>query len=138
MMGDVNLLAVLLAAVAQMALGFLWYSPVLFGNPWMKLMGMTKDSMTKAKSKGMQKTYMVSMLAALVTAYVLANVMGMLGTVGLPDAWQTAFWLWLGFVGPVQLTDVLFNNKSMNLYAINTGYQLAGLLAMATVLALWV
>ena len=32
---EINYLAVLVAAIASMALGFLWYGP-LFGNQWKK------------------------------------------------------------------------------------------------------
>jgi uncharacterized membrane protein YpjA len=31
----VNLWAVLVAAIATMVVGFLWYSPFLFARPWM-------------------------------------------------------------------------------------------------------
>jgi hypothetical protein len=43
----VNLLAVLACAIAGMVVGFLWYSPMLFANPWMRLMGY--DPNDKAK-----------------------------------------------------------------------------------------
>lgn len=50
----VNLWAVLGAALATMAIGFLWYSPALFGKPWMLAMGY--DAEDKAKIAEMQKT----------------------------------------------------------------------------------
>ncbi len=37
MIESVNLLALLAATLANMGLGFLWYSPVMFAKPWMKL-----------------------------------------------------------------------------------------------------
>jgi len=43
----VNLLAVLVAAVATMIVGFLWYSPLLFAKPWMTLMGYDPNDKTK-------------------------------------------------------------------------------------------
>lgn len=39
-MVPVNYLAILVAAVLSMVLGFLWYGP-LFGKEWTKLMGVT-------------------------------------------------------------------------------------------------
>ena len=39
-MVHVNSLAVLVAAVAVFVLGWLWYSPLLFYKPWMRLRGM--------------------------------------------------------------------------------------------------
>src|SRR5216684_1584610 len=35
----INFWAVLVSAIATMVIGFLWYSPMLFANPWMRLMG---------------------------------------------------------------------------------------------------
>ena len=137
---SVNFLAVLIAAVAAMAVGFLWYSQALFGKPWMKLMGYTAESM-KGAQKEMGKTYGISFVLALVTAYVLSHVMGLsmnfFHYTGVSTGLTSAFWMWLGFVMPVQLTEVLFGRKVLNLFAINTGYQLASLLVMGIVLGLF-
>lgn len=136
---DVNYLAVLAAGVVNMVIGFLWYSPVLFAKPWMKEMGYTKQSM-QADQKKMGPLYGLSFLAALVMAYVLTHVitfsMSYMGTEAVMTGLTTGFWMWLGFVGPVQMTDVIFGKKSWNLYFINTGYQLASLLAMGFVIGL--
>lgn len=133
---EVNYLAVLVAAVASMALGFLWYSPMLFGKRWMKLSGHSEESI-KADQKKMGMLYGMTTVGSLVMAYVLSHVMalsdafydyGMLMT-GL----TTAFWMWFGFVAPVQLSDMIFGHKKWGLYAINTGYQLASLLLMGVI-----
>ena len=55
-MPEINLIAVLLAAVAMMAVGFFWYSPKGFGKQWMQLSGITPDKISEAKKKGMGKT----------------------------------------------------------------------------------
>lgn len=136
---EVNFLAVLLAAVASMAVGFLWYSPLLFAKPWMKLMGYTEKSLKEDQAK-MGKMYAISFVAALVTAYVLYHVMSMSENFfhypWLSTGLISAFWMWLGFVAPVQLTDVIFGKKPRKLFYINTGYQLAALLAMGLVMGL--
>lgn len=36
---NINWLPVLVAAIANMAIGGFWYSPVLFAKQWMKLVG---------------------------------------------------------------------------------------------------
>lgn len=135
----VDYVAVLLAGVASMVVGFLWYSPSLFGKQWMKLSGHTEKSLQEAKAE-MNKTYTISFVASLLMAYVLSHVMTLSMNFFHYDALSTglisAFWMWLGFVAPVQLTDVLFGSKSSKLYAINTGYQLAALLAMGAVLGM--
>lgn len=128
-----NLLSTVLSAVAAMGLGFLWYSPMLFGNQWMKLMGITKKDMSAAKKKGMQNVYMMSTVGALLTAYVFGSLLNLTGVLTVMDALKLAFFTWLGIVAPVQMTEVLFGGKTKDLFMINTGYQLASLLLMAIV-----
>lgn len=135
----VNYLAVILAAVASMIVGFVWYGPLLFSKIWMKEMGLTAKDMEMNKDKS-NKMYMMSMVGSLVMAFVLSHVMvfSMSYFKGAYSSVETglmsAFWMWFGFVAPVQMTDVLFGGRSMKLWKINTGYQLTSLLAMGLVL----
>lgn len=129
---NVNLVGVFVAAIASMVVGFLWYGP-LFGKPWMKLMGM--KSPPKMDSK-MQKTYAMSFVGSIVTAYVLSVFAGLMGAKTVVDGMMAGFWAWLGFAAPIQMTEVLFGGKSWNLYYINTGYFLASLLVMGATLVL--
>lgn len=135
---DVNYIGVLVAAVVSMVVGFLWYSPVLFGKPWMKLMGYTADGLKKAQ-KEMGKLYGVSFVLSLITAYILTHVMALSINFYHYSALSTgvisAFWMWLGFVMPVQATGETFGGKKWKLFAINTGYQLAAMLVMGVVIS---
>ena len=134
---DINYLAVLVAAVASMALGFLWYGP-LFGKTWAQLMGFDKKKMAEAKKKGMPKQTWVLMVAGtLVTSYVLAHFVDYLDATNVAGALQAGFWLWLGFIVPVQLGMVLWEGKPWKLYFINVAYYLVNLSVMAVILALW-
>jgi hypothetical protein len=136
---QVNYLAVFLAGFVYMVIGFVWYSPLMFAKPWMKQMGYTMEALKKEQKK-MGPLYGLSFLAALVTAFMLSHVMTLsehfYGYTSLTTGLTTAFFMWLGFVAPVQLTDVIFGSKKWKLFAINTGYQLAALLAMGVVLGL--
>lgn len=137
---EVNFLAVLLAAVASMGVGFLWYSPIVLGNQWMKLKGYTKDSLQKAQ-KEMGKLYALSFAVALITAFVLSHVMTMsenfYGYPKLQTGLHTAFWMWLGFIMPVQMTATIFGDKKWALFKIDTGYQLVSTIVMGAVLGLF-
>jgi hypothetical protein len=136
---DVNYVAILLAGVASMVVGFLWYSPVLLGNPWMKERGITKESLKKMQNE-MRKWYGLSFVAALVTAYVLAHVMALSQNYfhysHLQTGLTSAFFMWLGFVMPVQLTATIFGNQNWKLFGIDTGNQLASILVMGVILGL--
>lgn len=130
-----SLLSVLIASVASMILGFLWYSPVLFGKAWMKLKGFTQASLKDAQKK-MGPMYALSFIGAIVMAWVLSMVISLVGVIDPMEAARVAFWMWLGFVAPVQMTSVIFGDKKWKLFAIDTGYQLASLLAMAIIISL--
>lgn len=136
---EVNYIAILLAAVATMGIGFFWYSPTVLGKPWMKLMGYTAEDL-KAEQKKMGSLYTMSFVAAIVTAYVLSHVMALsqdfYNYSPVMTGLTTAFWVWIGFVAPVQMTDVIFGSKKWKLFAINTGYQLVSLLAMGIIIGL--
>ena len=136
---QVNFIAVIIAAILSMVLGFVWYGPI-FGKPWMKLKGYTAESMKKEQAE-MGKWYFVSFVLAIVTAYVLSHVMSLSEAFytysSVMTGLTTAFWMWLGFVMPVQLTATIFSDKkNMKLFGIDTGYQLVSLLIMGVIIGL--
>ena len=134
---EVNYLAVLVASVASMVVGFIWYHPAVLGKPWMALSGRTQADLEKEK-KEMPKVYGISYVLSLITAYVLFHVMTLslnfFNYAPLMTGLTSAFWMWLGFMMPVQATGTLFGDKKWKLFGINTGYQLASLLVMGLVL----
>ncbi len=128
-----NWLAVIVAAILQLAVGFIWYGP-LFGKTWMSMMGITPQGMSR---EGMSKTYAVQFVGSLVTAGVLAKLVGMMGARTLGAGITAGFWVWLGFVATVTLASVLYERRSWNLYVLNNAYQLVSLAVMGAVLAVW-
>jgi hypothetical protein len=138
-MHSLNWLAVLVAAISTMVVGFLWYSPLLFAKPWMREMGY--DPNDKAKTEEMKKTagpaYAGSMVAGLLSAFTLALVLHGLRAEDLHFGIMASFHIWLGFVATVQFTGALFMKQSMKLFAINTGYQLVCYLVMGAILSVW-
>ncbi|MEK6947863.1 MAG: DUF1761 domain-containing protein [Nanoarchaeota archaeon] len=137
----VNYLAVLVAAIVSMVIGGLWYSPLLFGNVWMKLSGITQKDVEKAKKKGMMKSmgksYLLMFVACLLTSYVLARLLNLLQTTSPINGAKLALWIWIGFVATVTLSSVLWENKSYKLYLLNNGYNVVNMVVMAVILTLW-
>jgi len=138
-MHSLNWLAILVAAISTMVVGFLWYSPLLFAKPWMKEMGY--DPNDKAKTEEMKKTagpaYGGSFVASLISAFTLALILHGLRAADLHFGLMASFHIWLGFVATVQFTGGLFTKQSMKLFGINTGYQLVCYLVMGVILTLW-
>ena len=137
---EVNYWAVLVAALAQFVLGALWYSPALFGKQWMKMIGLTEAMVkkAKAKNKGMAGQMITGFLAAIVTAFVFAMLLPMLGATDWVTTLQAVFWLWLGFVGATSVDVVLWENRPASLWFLNNAYRFIAFYVMALVLVYWV
>ena len=133
---NVNYLAVLVAAIASMVVGFLWYGP-LFGKQYMALMNFDKKKINEAKKKGMGKTYALTFLTSLIMSYVLALFIGYVDATNIIDGIILAFWLWIGFFATTQLGMVLWEGKPVKLYVLNTLHHLVSLAVMASILAVW-
>lgn len=133
---EINLWGVLLAALVGMVVGGLWYSPILFGDKWVALMGWSKEEQEKMKKKA-GPSYVLGFLVQFVTAYVLAHVLNAFDVITISSAIQTAFWAWLGFVATTQIGSVLWEGKSTKLWILNTAYSFISLCVMAMVLVAW-
>lgn len=138
MVVPVNWLAVIVASVANMAIGFAWYSDSLFGKNWRKLSGIsdgkpTQDQMTKMMGLGLG--------SALVMAFVLSNAtlfaQSYLNTTGVSLGLMVGFWNWLGFMFPILIGSYLYEKKPLNLVWINSGYWLASMLVMGVIISVW-
>ena len=138
-MHSLNWVAILVAAVSTMVVGFLWYSPLLFAKPWMREMGYdpNDEAKTEEMKKSAGKAYGGSFVASLISAFTLALVLHGLRAEDWHFGIMASFHIWLGFVATVQFTGALFMKQSMKLFAINTGYQLVCYLVMGVILTLW-
>jgi hypothetical protein len=132
----VNYLTVIVCAVASMIIGSLWYSPLLFGNIWMKLQGFSKKDMNKAKQAGMWKLYLAAFIGSLVTASVLGYLIDIVGK-NVSTGILLAFLAWLGFVATTLLGNVLWEGKSVAVYVLNILYYLVNLVVMGLILGAW-
>ncbi len=136
-LATVNVLAILVSGIINMALGMLWYSPLMFGNLWIKLMGFTKAQITAGKKKGMGKQMFFAFLATLVWAYVLAQFLKIGGAATVKDALQIGFWIWLGFGVTTSLNSVLWEGRPVKLYLINVVHGLVSILITSAILVSW-
>jgi hypothetical protein len=136
---SINYLAVLVAGLAFVALGFLWYSPILFAKPWSKMMGY--DMSSKAKVAEMQKkagpAYAASFVGALVQSVAIAVLLKTLPNLNIGQAALFGALLWFGLQAPFSLSGVLYAQKPLKLWGIDAGYQLVGLVIAASILQAW-
>ncbi|MGA7161778.1 MAG: DUF1761 domain-containing protein [Bacteroidota bacterium] len=130
----VNYLAILVSAILSMAIGAIWYSPMLFAKQWMVWNNMTAEDMKKVNPGPL---YAQSFFATLVTYFVLALILRNMNATSAVEGMKTAFMLWLGFITTVQFTANLFSSKKIQSYLLDTGYQLVTMLIAGIVLSLW-
>lgn len=130
---EVNYTAVLAAALLNMAIGALWYSPVLFAKEWMQFLGKTAEDVRRQGSKG----YWIAGIGALVQAYILAHFVQYAGATDFVEGSVTGFWLWLGFVAVSSAVNTSFSGRSWGLWRIDSGYFLVIMLITGGLLAVW-
>lgn len=137
-LSNVNFIAVLVAAVVNMALGMAWYSPLLFGDVWAKAMGWSKKEIEKAKSKGMQKTYALAFASGFVMMYILALFVNLVSAKTIVNGATVGFLAWLGFAATTGFSTYLFEGRKFDAYFINASYTLFSLMIAGALLAVWV
>ncbi len=132
----INMMAVLVAVVANFIFGFIWYTP-LFGKAWAQEMKF--DTSVKPPSSEMAKGMIFMVIGNFLMAYVFAS--NMMAWSHVPNEMSTlenilsaAGFTWLGFYLPGDLGSTVWEKKSMKLFAINTGYHFGTLLIAAIVL----
>ncbi len=134
-MYEVTLWPILAASISNLIIGFIWYSPKVFGTVWMNLAGVTPEAMEKGK-KRMPIMVIASLVAAAIMAYVMAHFGIAWGVFDWIGGVELAFWLWLGFIVPAMLGIVLWEGKPLKLYFINIGYWFLSMVAMGVILSL--
>lgn len=128
----VNWLAVVVATVASMALGFGWYT--VLANQWLAAIGKTKDQI-----QGSDPTpYIWSLIIQFVMAYFIAVLTPkLLGATNLANGLQVAFFMWLAFVITSMIQGHRYAGRSWSLTVIDGGYMLAALLVQGLVIGLF-
>jgi hypothetical protein len=122
-----NYSAVLIAALAGFATGFVWYA--IFGNIWMRALGKTKEQL-----KPRPQPFIVSIIALPVMAYVLAGLIGHMGELTLVRGMISAAFVWVGFVVTTTAVAYAFQGARWSLIAIDTGHWLLVLLVMGAII----
>lgn len=154
----INPIAIPIAAVAALVVGFIWYNPKVFGNAWMQAAGMTEEKM---KGANMGVIFGLALLFAAMLAILLMQftnhqwgALGMIG--GDPEVakesfntfmtdYETAFRTFkhgalhgtiFGVLGalPIIGTNALFERKGAKYIFINAGYWIVTLAIMGAIL----
>ena len=131
-LSSINWLAVVVAAASAFMLGGLWYSPVLFANPWIAASGVDVEL---AKRDNMAVKFGIAFVWSLLGAACFAMFIGPNPDLGFAVAAGAAtglFWI-TGSYG----INYQFERKPMILLVINGGYHVAQYSIYGLILGLW-
>lgn len=128
---DINLYAVIIAAIVHGGLGVAWYSPGVFGK---RLDPPTKKISDKHE---LGRVLAVRLGFSLLTIYVMAHFIAYAGAIGFWEGVQVGFWLWLGLVATTEGVKDFLKGRSLRLFLIDQGYYLLALVAAGAMLAAW-
>jgi fluoride ion exporter CrcB/FEX len=143
--GDLNYVGFGLAVVASMVLGFIWYAKwAPTGKVWMREMGMDPDNMPKPPGGKMAVSMILMVIGSLLLFFFLAH-----SFIAYQDAYRLddegydltlmdgvlgGFFTWLGFIVPIQLNTVAFENRRWPFFFVNAGYYLVSLVVAGILL----
>lgn len=129
----VNYLAVIIAALLALVVGFLWYSPKAFGDRWMAYLGTTQAQLGNPGPTGM----LTGVLASLVNAWVLAVLALNLGATTLGDGLTLGILCWLGFMATITAAQISFEKRPWGLWLLNNAHNVIVQILMAVLVTIW-
>lgn len=128
---NIEFLPILVGGLLPMVIGMIWYSPMLFGNMWMKASGRTmKDMQGQPVAE-----YLFTTAGALIMSFVLFHFFNYAGVSDNAEALQFALWVWVGFAVPFVLAQHVFNGQKWKVFFIYEGYQLLNLVVISLAFA---
>ncbi len=128
-----NILAIVVAAVAGFAFGSVYY--MALSGPWLKAVEKTKEELMPS-GKPKPGPFIVSIVALLVMAWVLAGTMGHLGPgqVTLRNGVISGFFIFIGFVATTLAVNNAFGGRRPMLTAIDGSHWLGVLLLQGAII----
>lgn len=131
-MADINIWAVIVAAVLSFVLGGLWYAPGVFGLAWQREVGLSDEQL---KQSSQAKIFGGSFVLSLLGAWVFAMFLG--PAPGLGFATGAGFAAGLAWVAGSFGISYLFERRSLKLWLINGGYHVVQYTLFGAILGAW-
>lgn len=129
----INHFAVVICAVANLALGALWYSPILFYRGWLSETGLSEEQLAQSSPI---KTYGLAFIFALVMSYNLAFYLSDASTTAVWGA-MAGFLAGFGWSTLIFAVIALFEQRSWKYIFINGGYITVYFTLIGFILGAW-
>ncbi len=130
---NLNWLAVFCSALSAFVIGGVWYSPLMFGNAWMKVAGMTEESVKQGNpGKIYGGAFLLTMVGSINLALFLADPKVDLAF-GIAAGAATG----IGWVAPAFGVVYLFEQRPTLHWFINGAYWVVSFIVMGAILGGW-
>jgi hypothetical protein len=129
----INHWAVLVAAIANLIVGALWYSPALFYNAWKSENNKTDEDF---KNINLGKLYGISTILSVIICY---NMAFFLGDANTDWVWGTTagFLTGFGWAAMIFVIIAMYEQKSIRYMLINGGYIVVYFTLIGFILGIW-
>lgn len=128
----IDYLSIAFVSVIVFLVGWLWYSPLMFGKQWLKLMNIKKPQ--KAPEL---KTILIGFIATFFICFILDYLLTMLGIVTFGLGASIGAVIWFGFVATIMINPVIYEKQHLEMYIINVLHYLVVLSLAGGLLAIW-
>jgi hypothetical protein len=136
-LGDVNWLAAIVAGIVYYAVGAAWYSPALFGKPWMRSIGWDVEAGPPDASAA---DYALPLVAYLVAGIATAMLAVATATDTFGEGIVLGLVLGVGIATVLAFVTAVFDPKKVShmvWFGVTAGYHALGLLITAVIVGVW-
>lgn len=127
-----NYLAALAATVSTFVIGFVWYHPKVFGNEWMRGVGLTEERL-KASNFGatMGANAVVTFLSALALTLLVGSAASPI------DGLKTGLFIGIFYAATTHVMHTLYELRSPRVIMIGAGHDIVHYAVMGLVMGLF-
>ncbi|HEX9503301.1 MAG TPA: DUF1761 domain-containing protein [Patescibacteria group bacterium] len=128
---SINWLAVIMAMIAQMVVGFVWFSPALFFQKWLDA------NQLQAPRKPEAWIFIVMVILTFISTTALAAILRNIGSRTAFAGIIAAGFIWTATLMPFIAGTTLSTGRKYSLIALEYGHTIIGLLIAGAILAAW-
>lgn len=134
MLFGIDIVSVVVSALLMLAVGSIWYSPLLFGSHWMRATGLTEADLELAKER-MWWQLLVAFVVNFVLLFVIAEFV--LFSESVDGTIKYMGTLLVVLLGAVLANIVIWEQKHLSYLLINIGYAAVVIFGGLSVIWYW-
>jgi hypothetical protein len=130
-----NWVAVLVAAIVSFLFEALWFS--VFMKEWLAGIGRTKEWLESSAGYNPALQYGTAILCSIIIAAVLSICIQASGRQTAGRGILCAAVIWFGFIATSWAKEYIFEVRTIQIFAVNTGYALIDLMIIGAIVGAW-